>query len=242
MSTLPNQSDIGEPSPGWRQRVDELAKPAPLLSPPAPWLAFELVGLALVPLIVMSYILWDRQVIQWSLTLDPSQLEWAQFLSHAAHGKVIIPAMVVLLVVSLWLKRAVLQRWTTVWILGFAFESIAVNLLKIFFGRYRPKTLGQGFYGFEPFSVGYEMNSFPSGHSAAIGAMLGVVLLRGPRLWPVWIVAALGWGSCRVFSHAHYIGDVLAGLYLGAGCTFLAYAILRRKAWWNRQFESGGVG
>ncbi|MEX2216982.1 MAG: phosphatase PAP2 family protein [Phycisphaeraceae bacterium] len=236
----PPQPPAASETPGWRERIAELARPAALPSPPPPWLMFEIVGILLVPLMIISFVAWDRDVTTWVRTLAASQTAWAQFLSHAAHGKVLIPAMVILIALGLWRNWGRVWRWTAVWTLGYLAESVLVNLLKVVCGRHRPNGLLEGHYGFDFFEIGYQVNSFPSGHSAAVGSLLGVALLLRPRLAPVWIIAALAWGSARVFSHSHYISDVLAGLYVGTGCTFLVYTLARRKPWWNRQFAGGG--
>jgi diacylglycerol kinase family enzyme/membrane-associated phospholipid phosphatase len=59
--------------------------------------------------------------------------------------------------------------------------------------------------------------SFPSGHSAGAAAFTGAMLMEAPRSVTVPVaVTAAGVAFSRVYTGAHYPGDVLAGLALGA--------------------------
>ncbi|WP_042405425.1 bifunctional phosphatase PAP2/diacylglycerol kinase family protein [Streptacidiphilus carbonis] len=68
--------------------------------------------------------------------------------------------------------------------------------------------------------------SFPSGHSASAAAFATAVTLESPWLGVVAVPLAAGVASSRVYTGAHYPGDVLAGVALGTG---MALATLR---WW----------
>ena len=68
--------------------------------------------------------------------------------------------------------------------------------------------------------------SFPSGHSASAAAFATAVTLEAPWLGAVAIPLALAVAGSRVYTGAHYPGDVVAGIALGAGVAALT---LR---WW----------
>ncbi|MHA6758562.1 bifunctional phosphatase PAP2/diacylglycerol kinase family protein [Streptacidiphilus sp. PAMC 29251] len=68
--------------------------------------------------------------------------------------------------------------------------------------------------------------SFPSGHSASAAAFATAVALESPWLGAAVAPVAAGVAVSRVYTGAHYPGDVLAGLALGAG---IAAVTLR---WW----------
>jgi membrane-associated phospholipid phosphatase len=93
--------------------------------------------------------------------------------------------------------------------------------------RPRPGT-GAFLYGGGP-----DVYSFPSGH----GLRLGVVLVWANQLWPgcrpwAWLVALWVCAS-RIRLGIHYLGDVVAGLALGAlvgQCFRTGYSVLRLKA------------
>jgi undecaprenyl-diphosphatase len=79
--------------------------------------------------------------------------------------------------------------------------------------------------------------SFPSGHSAAAAAFTGALAMEAPKsvVLPVGVAAA-GVAFSRVYTGAHYPGDVLAGLALGA-----VAAAATRVIWPTRPAPAGGV-
>jgi membrane-associated phospholipid phosphatase len=68
--------------------------------------------------------------------------------------------------------------------------------------------------------------SFPSGHAASAAAFATAATLESPRLGAALVPLAAAVAASRVYTGAHYPGDVLAGAALGAG---IAAATLR---WW----------
>ncbi len=66
--------------------------------------------------------------------------------------------------------------------------------------------------------------SFPSGHTTASFAMLGVAIFRGLPLFvviPIAIIAVLI-GFSRIYLRVHYLSDVVAGMVLGLTCGALS--------------------
>ncbi len=80
--------------------------------------------------------------------------------------------------------------------------------------------------------------SFPSDHSVMAGATAAGLLLVSRKLGLVAVVAALLMAFARVYVGAHYPGDVLAGLAIGAAVVILGWLLLRvpltRAAAWSR--------
>ena len=123
----------------------------------------------------------------------------------------------------------------------FVFSSIIVsglllNIVKIMIGRLRPAYfLADSTYGFQPFNFAFGMNTFPSGHSQTIWALMISLSLLYPRFTiPFVTFAALVAGS-RVLVSAHYLSDVLMGSYLGTVLTLYIYTRFIRKGFLTRK-------
>jgi membrane-associated phospholipid phosphatase len=91
-------------------------------------------------------------------------------------------------------------------------------------GRYWPETwhndnpslIGTGAYGFHPFETGDDVGSFPSGHAARIAAFLGVFWFAYPRLRATCLLLGVPLAVSLVAMNYHFVGDIIAGAYLGA--------------------------
>lgn len=125
--------------------------------------------------------------------------------------------------IALWL--AARRRWRALaaWLATWAVAEIALGMAKPFFHRGRPP---------EPLvsTVGY---SFPSGHAVA-GASIAVALvlvLMDPgtrrRTWGWFAVGfAFVMALSRVYLHAHWLSDVVAGVLLGSSVALASAAIV----------------
>jgi membrane-associated phospholipid phosphatase len=105
--------------------------------------------------------------------------------------------------------------------------TIAVkDQLKDAFGRTWPETwvhhnpslIHDGVYGFFPFHGGDGWSSFPSGHTAATSAVVGVLWWRAPQLRWLWALLLALTGIGLIGGNYHFLGDVIAGAYLGLAC------------------------
>ena len=100
---------------------------------------------------------------------------------------------------------------------AFLFASIAasglvVDLMKIGFGRLRPKLLFRSdLYGFTWLGWRPDHWSFPSGHSATIVALFSALWWLWPQHLLFYILAAAIVAGSRVVVGAHYPSDVMAG-------------------------------
>ncbi len=100
---------------------------------------------------------------------------------------------------------------------AFLFASIAasgvvVDVMKIGFGRARPKLLFQSdLYGFTWLGLRPDHWSFPSGHTATIVALFTALWWLWPQHLLFYILAATIVASSRVVVGAHYPSDVMAG-------------------------------
>jgi undecaprenyl-diphosphatase len=185
-------------------------------------------------------------------TLDLSAATWASELSKPTrrvfkaitrYGKadwiLIGSALVfVLLCFGDWRRvaRSIAAAWAEVGtIAAFLFFAVAgsgilVNIVKQLVGRGRPSLLpDHGPFAFDPFAFEAAYQGFPSGHSQVMGAV-GCVAVLVLRRWSfIVVIPALAVAASRVIVGAHYPADVLAGLVLGAGFTWL-YAVAMAEA------------
>lgn len=107
------------------------------------------------------------------------------------------------------------------------------NGLKWLFGRpwpdsWRgkdPSLIRSGDYQFHWFAGGDAYSSFPSGHMAAAVAVLSVVWIYYPRWRPACATAALLIAAGLVGSNFHFLGDVIAGAFVGASVGMMAVAL-----------------
>ena len=104
------------------------------------------------------------------------------------------------------------------------------NELKFMFGRTWPETwignnpslIRDGVYGFFFFHGGRGYESFPSGHTAAVCSAMSVLWLCYPR-WRALYAVVVGLVVVGLLgSDFHFLGDIVAGGFVGASTGWLA--------------------
>lgn len=98
-------------------------------------------------------------------------------------------------------------------------ESLAYVL-----GRYWPETwinnnpslIKDNAYGFHFFQGGASYGSFPSGHMTRIVALAAVLWLAFPRGRVVYVLVSLSVAVGLLGMNYHFVGDVVAGTFIGA--------------------------
>jgi membrane-associated phospholipid phosphatase len=104
--------------------------------------------------------------------------------------------------------------------------------LKYVFGRTWPETwvrnnpsfIHDGVYGFNPFHEGVAYAAFPSGHTAAICALMSVLWLCYPRFWSMYLAAILAVSIGLVGADYHFLSDVIAGAFVGTSTGWMLVA------------------
>jgi lipid A 4'-phosphatase len=113
--------------------------------------------------------------------------------------------------------------------LAIAASGIVVDVLKVVFGRARPKLLIQAnIYDFSWLSWRPDHWSFPSGHSATIVALMTALWYLWPQHLLFYILAATIVAASRIVVGAHYLSDVLAGALIAMLTTRYAAQILAK--------------
>jgi lipid A 4'-phosphatase len=118
---------------------------------------------------------------------------------------------------------------------AFLFASIAasglvVDVMKIGFGRLRPKLLFQSdLYGFTWLGWRPDHWSFPSGHTATIVALFSALWWLWPQHLLFYVLAAAIVAGSRVVVGAHYPSDVIAGALVAVVSTRYVALVFARS-------------
>ena len=116
-------------------------------------------------------------------------------------------------------------------------SSAVKEQLKFVFGRPWPETwnannpswIGDRTFGFHFAHGGTPWESFPSGHMAEVAAIAAVLWMRLPRFrWLSVALVAVVAVSLWILNY-HFIGDIIAGAFLGLSCGFGMVAVACRQ-------------
>ncbi len=104
------------------------------------------------------------------------------------------------------------------------------NQLKFIFGRTWPETwtrnnpslIHDGVYGFNPFHGGIGYESFPSGHTTAICALMSVLWICYPKFRIIYasVIGAVIIGL--IGADYHFFSDIIAGAFVGTSVGWIA--------------------
>jgi undecaprenyl-diphosphatase len=146
------------------------------------------------------------------------------------NGGTLVTISLLLVGAGLFLKRQSLTRLGRDSLLAHGVVALVVNGLKHIIGRPRPRLTHSGGWQWWP-SWDSGLDSFPSGHTAAILAVVTVLARALPRgRWVPFAVAAWVGGS-RIWRGSHFPSDVVAGMVTG----FVVGAIFNEPLrWWRR--------
>lgn len=119
---------------------------------------------------------------------------------------------------------------------AYAFSALFVQILKNIFDAPRPLKFFEGLNPIrtiENYPL-YEVNSFPSGHSAAaftLAVVLSYVMPHKNRHWVI-IPMAILVAFSRVYLAQHFFQDVFAGAVIGVVLTFILIWWLENTQWY----------
>ncbi|MCH9814638.1 MAG: phosphatase PAP2 family protein [Epsilonproteobacteria bacterium] len=175
--------------------------------------------------VTISYFFLDRELALFIDSIEENRIK-SFLISISFLGKshwYIIPS---LLLFFIFKKMGYLRSATFSLYVLYAnlLAGIVVWLLKVPFGRLRPKMLlEQGEYGFEGLGFHYEYVSFPSGHSITIMATVTALAFIFPKLRLPLLFAGGMIAISRIAVNAHYYSDVIMGSYLGVMIALILY-------------------
>ena len=181
---------------------------------------------AAVMLVAISAILWIDRPLALFLHQHPGWKPAAEAVQRLGFGTPYLVAFGIAFVVLRWgglLPR--LRPWAdrmreaallpAFLLASIAASGIAVDLLKIVFGRTRPKLLfADGTYDFGWLGFAADYWSFPSGHTAVVAALATALWCLWPRHVLFYIVLGCIVAASRVVTGAHYLSDVVVGGFI----------------------------
>ena len=194
------------------------------------WLTF-IIFFLYVLLCVISYYYWDLPLAIYCRGLGRSIIDIAKIVTILGDSLwyfiILVPAFIYFWFLAknkLWSKRIIFI------LVSLSISGLLNLLIKWLAGRYRPNMLEKGFFGFNYFSVGYDLNSFPSGHPVTAFSLAAAVSILFPRTGIVAFIIAISIGMTRIILTSHYLSDVIAGAGIGIlSAMILKYYFDRRK-------------
>jgi membrane-associated phospholipid phosphatase len=185
--------------------------------------------------VVASYLWLDRPI---ALLAHEYSRPYDLFTKLTYLPGVILPLVIIAFAVIALsaLNGRPLAKLPTVAVLAAASLAIATAIkdqLKFAFGRTWPETwvrnnpsfIRDGVFGFEPFHGGPGYMAFPSGHITAIFAVMSVLWICYPRFRVLYALGMAAVAVALVAANFHFLGDVIAGGFLGVSTGWLTVAI-----------------
>jgi membrane-associated phospholipid phosphatase len=203
----------------------------------------NLLGLgALFGFIALSWLVFDRPIHSYMMTLDPVVRDVFRLVTEIGDSTWSIGAGLLLTLlfsaISRWSggqKRAIARRLTGMagfFLVSVLFSGISVSLIKNMIGRARPNTFDPArVFEFSPFSFDAAWASFPSGHSTTAMTVAVALALLWPRLTPFWLLLGVFGALSRVILGVHWPSDAIAGSAYGAICTLWVAQGFANRGW-----------
>jgi len=199
-----------------------------------------LINTVLIILTIFSIFYLDKPLV---LLIHQSELDSINQLRYITEYLPHLLAFVVLIGIALnknftsWVQRIA----TIIYFCLSLYVTIGVkDLLKIFFGRYWPKTwihnnlslISNNIYGFNFFHGFNNMGSFPSGHSVYVTFCLIWFIHISSRFRLLFLFIASLVPLALIILDYHFLGDCLAGICLGLDFAFISiylYDLVRNR-------------
>jgi membrane-associated phospholipid phosphatase len=188
--------------------------------------------------VVVSYVWLDRPIA----VFVHGRMARFDLFAKVTHIPALIAPLVILAfaAVALWvLSDQRLPKLQTVAMLAAASLAVAdavKDQLKFAFGRTWPETwvrnnpsfIHDGVFGFYPFHGGPGFAAFPSGHATAVCAVMSVLWLCYPRFRVFYAAAIAAVAVALIGADFHFLGDVIAGGFLGITTGWLTVVLWER--------------
>ena len=124
--------------------------------------------------------------------------------------------------------------------LSIAVSGLVTDLLKVVFGRARPKLLfSHDIFGFGWWGTQADYWSFPSGHTTTVVAIATALYLLWPRFLPFYAAFAVLVSVSRAIIGAHYVSDVIGATFIGIAVTAYLAGVFERSGVHLRDAAAG---
>ena len=202
----------------------------------APALAKWLTSLALVAVATaISYIWLDRGIAYFAHD-ELRQFAVFPHLTRISEGFATVAVAAIAIVGLRALSGRPLSKLHSVTLLSglsLLVATAAKNQLKFVFGRTWPETwihnnpslIHDGVYGFNPFHGGAGFSSFPSGHTAAVCAVMSVLWICYPQWRALYALCVAAVVAGLIGADYHFLSDIIAGGFVGASTGWMAVAL-----------------
>jgi undecaprenyl-diphosphatase len=177
-------------------------------------------------------------ILLGAFRLDPAVREWrrehrwkniqtlSRNVTRVTDWPVHVAAGLLLAGVAFWRGN---KKWTRIFlamIAACALAGVGAYALKISTGRVRPSVKIEKVWTGP--TVRQNLQSFPSGHTAASFGFFSVLFFVSWRLGLLFLPIPLFIGFTRIFLGAHYFSDVVGAVLLGILCAALIAQVLLR--------------
>lgn len=182
-------------------------------------------------LAVVSYFFIDEPLAIYMHSIKASWFyNAAELITNLGYGSYYLIGFTLLIVIGFLLRKTRLAHASIYLLLSVVISGVLCDIFKFMFGRSRPTLLfSQHDYGFNFLQTHYNMVSFPSGHATTISAVMVGLTYLFPRGFWVWLVVLLLVSFTRVVVTAHFLSDIMVGMYLGAITSiFVADSLTKR--------------
>jgi len=203
-------------------------------------------------LLVAALLPFDGTISQWAQGLPGGVVTFNERITDFGTFSWMIYGSGSIVIIAYILNRmACTDTWSsktkTAWRLALYFlvtigsASAVVHLAKLVIGRARPELFAEHGPHSISFFAGHDwvFQSFPSGHSAAVGSFFGAFSMLAPRLRILFALGALAIGISRVVVGAHYPSDVAAGLLFGLWTAVMTAFLFAGRNWLFRLDDKG---
>jgi membrane-associated phospholipid phosphatase len=92
-----------------------------------------------------------------------------------------------------------------------------------------PSLIQNDVFGFNPFHGGPGFASFPSGHAAALCAVMSVLWWSYPRLRPIYIAFFATVAIGLIGANYHFLSDILGAIFVGVSAGYITTKISSPK-------------